>query len=559
MVKYDYIIKISMFLRLYYVIGIVTWALAAYGLSRLFKNPVYWAIFVVPFLLISANRLFNFIMIAFFYKKFSLKDHNKKRDEFFLAHENNLPSIDIFIPNVGEEISVLRSSYEGIANLIYQGKVLVHCLDDGSRKDVEHLAQEFGFNYVNRPNAGELKKAGNLRHGYEVTEGDYIVVFDADCRPAPDFLLETLPHMEENIGIVQTPQYFPMAKSVKKNSIIEWQAGDIQQDFYRLVQPSRDRFGSAICVGTNALYSRKVLAASGGFAQVDRSEDVFTGLKINVAGYRVKYIPIILAVGYNPPTVEGFFRQHNRWCSGSVKLAFSKLLWSKNISKTKRLFYLSGCINYIAAASSVIFSLHVWAIILFSSHDLSLDYLVYFLPSMIFQMMLPLTRVYRSMGSFTRPLIGNIQKYTYFYSYWMLLRGSNMGWTATAESGHNRNVFFMSFIGLVFTLCTINLLAAVYFIASHIGTGTYLVFTYPIVLYFFYSLYANMVLFSISFNEYVGEDVSYEFDKHSIESINLEKYKSEYIPVVVTQPVTQQINITSEINARKKRKERVSA
>ena len=547
MIKYDYIIKISVFLRLYYVLGVVAWLVAAYGISRLFMNPFFWLMFAIPFFLISANRIFNFIMIAFFYKKFSLTEHKNKRESFFSDRGRDLPSVDIFIPNVGEEIAVLRNSYEGISNITYEGDVLVHCLDDAGRKDVELLAQEFGFNYVNRPNAGEMKKAGNLRYSYERTSGDYIVVFDADVRPAADFLLETLPYMDTDVGILQTPQNFPMTKNVNRNSLIEWQAGDIQQDFYRLVQPSRDRFCSAICVGTNAVYSRRALFASGGFAQVDRSEDVFTGLKTTASGFRVKYIPLILAVGYNPPTVEGFFRQHNRWCSGSVKLAFSKLMWSKEISNINRVFYLSGSLNYFSAAMSVIFAFHVWIIILFHANDLSIDYLVYFLPSMVFQLFMPLTRVYRSVRSFTRPLIGNIQKYTYFYSYWMLLRGANMGWTATAESGHSRNDFFMSFVGLVFAVCVLNLLAAVYFVISCVAASDYQVFTYPIVLYFFYSFYANFTLFLISFREYVGEEVSYDFERFSIESINLDKYKSDYVPIIMSDPDVRWAEAVSEV------------
>lgn len=508
--------------------GILAWGFAFLGFIRLFHSPVFWLIFSIPFFVVAASRLFNFIMISFFYKKFSVRDHKEKRKRYFIAMEDDLPAIDIFIPNVGEEISVLRNSYEGIASIQYRGKVSVYCLDDAGREDVSALAREFGFSYVNRPNAGEMKKAGNLLYSYQRTTGDFIVVFDADVRPAPDFLLEALPYTGDDVGIVQTPQYFPMTKDVSEKSLIEWQAGDIQQDFYRLVQPSRDRFSSAICVGTNAIYSRKALEDSGGFAQVDRSEDVFTGLKLNAAGYRISYIPLILAVGYNPPTVEGFFRQHNRWCSGSVKLAFSPLLWSDKISKVRRLFYFSGCFNYFAISMGAVLSLHIWAILLFFSDSLNIENFAYFLPNVVFQLMLPATRVYRSIKSFTLPLIGNVQKYTYLYSYWMLMKGSNMGWTATAEGGHNKSNFFQSFLWLVCLFVVINFLAAIYFLVGVVFKQELNLLLYPVVIYFFYSLYANYCLMRVAFKEFVKEEMEYDFNKFSVESINSFYFDREY-------------------------------
>jgi len=529
MVKYDYILNITFFLRAFYFMGILAWGFAFVGFIRLFHSPVFWLVFSIPFFVVATSRILNFVMISFFYKRFSVSDHKEKRKNYFLTLGDDLPSIDIFIPNVGEEISVLRNSYEGIASIQYRGSVSVYCLDDAGREDVRALAREFGFSYVNRPNAGEMKKAGNLLYSYQRTTGDFIVVFDADVRPAPDFLLEALPYTDDDVGIVQTPQYFPMTKDVSEKSLIEWQAGDIQQDFYRLVQPSRDRFSSAICVGTNAIYSRKALEDSGGFAQVDRSEDVFTGLKLNAAGYRIRYIPLILAVGYNPPTVEGFFRQHNRWCSGSVKLAFSQLLWSDKISKVRRLFYFSGCFNYFAISMGAVLSLHIWAIILFFSDSLTVENFVYFLPNVVFQLMLPTTRVYRSIRSFTLPLIGNVQKYTYLYSYWMLMKGSNMGWTATAEGGHNKSNFFQSFLWLVCLFVVINFLAAIYFLVGVVFKQELNLLLYPVVIYFFYSLYANYCLMRVAFKEFVKEEMEYDFNKFSVESINSFYFDQEYV------------------------------
>ncbi len=53
--------------------------------------------------------------------------------------------------------------------------------------ELENLAKEYGFKYLSRPNKGEMKKAGNLKYGFERSEGEYIVVFDADFAPLQNF------------------------------------------------------------------------------------------------------------------------------------------------------------------------------------------------------------------------------------------------------------------------------------------------------------------------------------------------------------------------------------
>ena len=84
------------------------------------------------------------------------------------------------------------------------------------------------------------------------------------------------PYIDDpTIGIVQSPQYFDSGENL---NWIQRTAGATQELFYRWILPSRDRFNAAICVGTCALYRREALAAAGGFAQIEHSEDIHTGL-----------------------------------------------------------------------------------------------------------------------------------------------------------------------------------------------------------------------------------------------------------------------------------------
>ena len=55
-----------------------------------------------------------------------------------------------------------------------------------------------------------MRKSGNLNWTFARTQGELILVLDADFRPRPDFLLETVPYFEDpDLGLLQTPPVLP--------------------------------------------------------------------------------------------------------------------------------------------------------------------------------------------------------------------------------------------------------------------------------------------------------------------------------------------------------------
>lgn len=67
----------------------------------------------------------------------------------------------------------------------------IHVLDDGKRAEMRRVAEQEGVNYLSRENNIGFK-AGNLRNGLEHTDGDFIVICDADTRVFPSILTDTL-------------------------------------------------------------------------------------------------------------------------------------------------------------------------------------------------------------------------------------------------------------------------------------------------------------------------------------------------------------------------------
>jgi cellulose synthase/poly-beta-1,6-N-acetylglucosamine synthase-like glycosyltransferase len=227
----------------------------------------------------------------------------------------------------------------------------VHVLDDAASEAVAALARRHGFQYHVRPDPGHLKKAGNLRFGFSMTGGDFIAIFDADFCPRPDFLRELMPYFDDvDVGIVQSPQYFDVDAT---QNWLQRAAGASQEFFYRWVQPGRDRANGAICVGTNAIYRRAALNRSGGFAQIGHSEDVHTGVNMNKVGYKVRYVPVLLAKGLCPDNLAQFISQQYRWCAGSMSLLFSREFHRTPMPLLQRLCFWSGFLYYVSTAVEV--------------------------------------------------------------------------------------------------------------------------------------------------------------------------------------------------------------
>lgn len=193
-----------------------------------------------------------------------------------------LPGVDLYLPTCGEPLPVLANAYRAVAALDWPDALTVWVLDDADRTEVADLAAEHGYRYVVRPDRGHLKKAGNLNHALTLSEAEFIAILDADFAPRPDFLRHLVPYLADPaVGIVQSPQCFDTDAGM---DWIQRAAGAAQEWFFRWIQPSRDASDAAICCGSNAVYRRSAIDLAGGFARLDHSEDLYTGLALHERG-----------------------------------------------------------------------------------------------------------------------------------------------------------------------------------------------------------------------------------------------------------------------------------
>ena len=262
-------------------------------------------------------------------------------------------SVDVFLPSCGEPLDVLDNTFRYVSQIVWHGERTVYVLDDSARDSVRDLADWYGFRYIVRPDRGWMKKAGNMIHALQVSQGDFICVFDADFAPRPDFLSETMPYFDDpKIGIVQTAQYFDVAG--EGFTYIQRYAGSLQEVFFRFIQPARDRYKAAICAGTNLVYRRSAVNAAGGFAQVPIGEDVHSGVKLWWAGYETRYVPLCLAKGVAPEDFAALANQQTRWCRSSMLLMMDAHFQDAPFTWQQRTAFWAAFLYYMSSAALLI-------------------------------------------------------------------------------------------------------------------------------------------------------------------------------------------------------------
>jgi cellulose synthase (UDP-forming) len=447
--KYQYVIQNVWIIKGLYIIGFICWCLVLWGYGNLFYNNFWFGVVLGPIVAFQTAYLFLSYGINLFYDKPDLLEHIKLVNQFTIIQDQYKPSVDILLPVCGEDFDIIQNTWKHVTQLKYVN-YKVYVLDDtgatGSPQ-LKQLAQELGFNYLARPNRGEMKKAGNLKYGFERSNNEYVVILDADFAPHPDFLNETVPYLfiDDKVGILQTPQYFENSLKVNSRNWLEYGAGCIQEDFYRIIQTSRNALGGSICVGSNAVYRRAALEKVGGTAQVEHSEDVMTGVNVIAQGYDIVYKPYILAMGYCPDVANAFFKQQYRWCKGSLMLMTSKFFWDIDIPFYTKLCYMSGFAYYINCLFNYILPFSTLVVLWFNFGQIKLEHSILYIPILIFNyIFMQFSRTY--IPTFGVYIAKTLALSSYCLAVMHTILRLNMNWVPTGAVKNQAKDFWFNFL-----------------------------------------------------------------------------------------------------------------
>ncbi|MEG4583623.1 glycosyltransferase [Microcoleus sp. MOSTC5] len=294
------------------------------------------------------------------YLMLRMKDRRREADRMAVAVEagNFAPAVDIFIPTYNEPAFILRRTVIGCQALDYANKK-VYLLDDTKRPEIKLLAKELGCEYITRPDNIHAK-AGNINHATALTNGELIVVFDADFIPTKNFLTRTVGFFQNpEIALVQTPQSFYNHDPISRNLGLENVLAPEEEIFYRQIEIIKDSADSVVCCGTSFVVRRSALEAAGGLVTDSICEDYFTGIRLSATGYRLVYLDEKLSAGLAAENIEAHLNQRLRWARGTLQAFFidSNPLTIRGLRFVQRLSHLEGLLHWFTSLTRVLYLL----------------------------------------------------------------------------------------------------------------------------------------------------------------------------------------------------------
>lgn len=213
-------------------------------------NWSYWWI-AVPLVLAETYSLVDSLLFGFGMSRLRERGQPPEAPEDL--------TVDVFITTYNEPLELVERTAVAARAITYPHRTWI--LDDGSREEMRDLAHRLDIGWITRSAdwAGHARhaKAGNLNNALLATEGEFLLILDADQVPSPDILDRTLGYFDdEKMALVQTPQWF---ENVPDHDPLGSQA----PLFYGPIQQSKDGWNSAFFCGSNAVIRREALMLLG--------------------------------------------------------------------------------------------------------------------------------------------------------------------------------------------------------------------------------------------------------------------------------------------------------
>jgi cellulose synthase (UDP-forming) len=253
-------------------------------------------------------------------------------------------SVDVYVCTYDEPVEVVSATLAGCRALTYPHTT--YLLDDGRRPEMEELAKLAGARYLTRPDNLHAK-AGNINAALGRTEGELVLMLDADHVPMPDALDAMVGYFDdERMALVQSPHDF-----FNHDSVQHYVVGRHEQSlFYRVVCPGKDRHGAAYWCGSAALIRRGALLEIGGVATETIAEDFHTTIRMLRHGWKSRYHDEVLVQGLAPHDLDSYLLQRDRWARGNLAVFTlpESPLRAGELRPLQRLSYFASLFAYLA-------------------------------------------------------------------------------------------------------------------------------------------------------------------------------------------------------------------
>jgi len=260
--------------------------------------------------------------------------------------KGSAPHILVQVPTFNEGRLLLRAANVLAALDWPREKLHVQILDDSTEPTSRSLAQTAVQSLVTHGIDAVLLqrshrdgfKAGALGYGLARSDHPFVAVLDADYVPPPRFLNACMVPMlaEPNLALVQGRCDFLNAE---ENVLTRVQQRMLDEHFV-VEQATRSWTGQVLPFnGTCGVWRRAAIDEAGGWHADTLSEDVDLSYRVQLRGWRARYLVTLAVPGELPDNLAAWRTQQIRWSAGLTG-AGRKLqldLWCSRLPLTKKI------------------------------------------------------------------------------------------------------------------------------------------------------------------------------------------------------------------------------
>jgi cellulose synthase/poly-beta-1,6-N-acetylglucosamine synthase-like glycosyltransferase len=235
-----------------------------------------------------------------------------------------LPRVTVQIPIYNERYVVERVIRAACALQYPADRLEIQVLDDSTddttaiAASVVEAMRRRGHDILHlRRGTRRGYKAGALAHGLSLSRGEILAVFDADFVPGPTFLLDLIHHFSHpRVGMVQAR----WGHLNRDYSLLTSLQAIFLDGHFLIEHAARHRAGLFFNFnGTAGLWRRACIETSGGWRADTLTEDLDLSYRAQLAGWRLVFVPEVVAPAELPADIDAFRSQQQRWARGSIE------------------------------------------------------------------------------------------------------------------------------------------------------------------------------------------------------------------------------------------------